>query len=80
MSYSITRDALASASLVSKLNLTAEPYEISLLWALWYIKAAGGTARMNSTGGGAQERKFVGGAQQLPQGIAELLRGKAATT
>ena len=38
----------------ARLNMTAEPYELSLLWTLWYIKSAGGLYRMNAFDGGAQ--------------------------
>jgi monoamine oxidase len=59
-----------------RLNMTAEPYELSLLWTLWYIKGAGGIYRMNAFEGGAQERTFVGGAQQIVDKMAANLPGK----
>lgn len=37
-----------------RINMTGEPYEVSLLWALWYTKGAGGVHRMNALEGGAQ--------------------------
>ena len=54
----------------------AEPHEISLLYTLWYIKSAGGVGRISSTEGGAQERKLIGGTQQLPQGVARQLNSQ----
>ena len=41
----------------SRVNFTAEPHEISLLWALWYVRQAGGTLTINSTENGAQVRR-----------------------
>jgi monoamine oxidase len=49
----------------------AEPRDLSLLYALWYARVAGNErtpgnfGRLISTGGGAQERRFVGGSQLL---------------
>lgn len=67
------------AAMLLRLNMTAEPYELSLLWTLWYIKSAGGILRMNAFEGGAQEKTFVNGAQQLPLKLAEKLPGKVFT-
>ena len=38
----------------ARVNFTAEPHEVSLLWALWYVKQAGGTVSINVTENGAQ--------------------------
>eukprot|EP00105_Crassostrea_gigas_P045743 XP_019929891.1 PREDICTED: LOW QUALITY PROTEIN: amine oxidase [flavin-containing]-like [Crassostrea gigas] len=54
-------------------NATSEPCEVSVLWFLWYIKCCGGQKRIFSTTNGGQERKFVGGSQQISQRIAEKL-------
>ncbi len=49
----------------------AEPRDLSLLYALWYARVAGNErtagsfVRLISTGGGAQERRFIGGSQLL---------------
>ena len=57
----------------------AEPRDLSLLYALWYARVAGnehtpGTfVRLISTGGGAQERRFVGGSQLLSIRMAAAL-------
>lgn len=50
-----------------------EPYELSLLFALWYIHSGGGVAKMSDTSGGAQEKKFIDGSQKLSDKIAESL-------
>lgn len=57
----------------------ADPDELSLLFALWYVACSGnettpGTFSRNSdTAGGAQERRFVGGSQLLPIRLARSL-------
>ena len=57
----------------------ADPSELSLLYALQYIAAAGdskhagGFLRLINTGGGAQERRFVGGSQLISERIADRL-------
>lgn len=56
-----------------------EPRDISLLWVLFYIHAAGnekeiGTfERLINTANGAQERRFVGGSQLVSQRVAHKL-------
>ena len=58
---------------------SAEPRDLSLLFALFYIAAAGneqnpGTIeRLVSTGGGAQDQRFVGGSQRIPVELAKRL-------
>ncbi|HXY28515.1 MAG TPA: FAD-dependent oxidoreductase, partial [Acidimicrobiales bacterium] len=47
--------------------------ELSLLFALFYLHAGGGLANLARTTGGAQERRFVGGSQQLALGLAAEL-------
>jgi monoamine oxidase len=47
--------------------------EISLLHALFYIRSAGSVQEMISTEGGAQESRFVGGAQRVADALAERL-------
>ncbi len=57
----------------------AEPRDLSLLYALWYARVAGNErnpgsfARLISTGGGAQEGRFVGGSQLLSIRMAAQL-------
>ena len=58
---------------------SAEPRDVSLLFVLFYIAAAGNETnpgnieRLVNTGGGAQERRFVGGSQLVPIKLAERL-------
>jgi hypothetical protein len=35
-------------------NVSAEAYEVSLLWFLFYVKLCGGTERINASENGAQ--------------------------
>ena len=57
----------------------AEPRDLSLLYTLFYIAASGneqnpGTFERNfNTAGGAQESRFVGGAQSIALGVAAQL-------
>jgi monoamine oxidase len=57
----------------------ADPNQLSLLYALQYTAAAGSrqTAgsfiRLISTGGGAQENRFVGGSQRISEQVADRL-------
>jgi monoamine oxidase len=49
------------------------PGELSLLFTLFYLHAGGGLTNLARTTGGAQERRFVGGSQQLAEGMAAEL-------
>lgn len=63
-------------SMSSRLAVTAEPHEISLLWYVWYINSAQGFLRLFSTTDGGQERKFVGGSMQLSERMADILKDR----
>ncbi|MET7450610.1 FAD-dependent oxidoreductase [Streptomyces sp. NPDC005574] len=58
---------------------SAQPRELSLLYVLFYIAAAGNEShpgtleRLTETAGGAQESRFVGGSQQVPVKLAATL-------
>jgi monoamine oxidase len=51
----------------------AEPSEISFLYFLFYLNAGGGLERLSGVSGGAQERRFIGGAQQISEHLARPL-------
>lgn len=68
-----TKTARQFASLFVNINVTSEPYEVSALWFLWYVKQCGGTTRIFSVTNGGQERKFVGGSGQVSERIMALL-------
>ncbi|XP_064615850.1 LOW QUALITY PROTEIN: amine oxidase [flavin-containing]-like [Liolophura sinensis] len=61
------------AKMFLNVNVTSEPTEVSLLWFLTYIRRCGGPVRIFSTTNGGQERKFVGGSQQLSFKLAERI-------
>ncbi|MEU1195415.1 FAD-dependent oxidoreductase [Streptomyces sp. NPDC005813] len=58
---------------------SAQPRELSLLFVLFYIAAAGNESspgtleRLTETANGAQESRFVGGSQQVPVKLAATL-------
>ena len=47
--------------------------ELSLLFALFYLHAGGGLTNLARSTGGAQERRFAGGSQQLAEGMGDEL-------
>ncbi|MCB9706429.1 MAG: FAD-dependent oxidoreductase [Myxococcales bacterium] len=60
--------------------LSAEASEVSLLHLLAYAGSAGGLMKLVEVEGGAQESRFVGGAQGLTLGLRERLRGELHLT
>lgn len=50
-----------------------EAYEFSFLHGLFYIHSAGSVERLMNTRGGAQQDRFVWGAQSLCEGLAQAL-------
>ncbi|CAN7997060.1 unnamed protein product [Ixodes hexagonus] len=68
-----TKHALCYLTSLSQVNLATEPGQVSLLWALWYIKCCGGNRRINGIVNGAQERKFKGGSMVVSEKLHELL-------
>ena len=71
-----SQEFLAVATAATEAIFGTEPRELSLLFTLFYIAASGdeqnvGTFERNfNTGGGAQEKRFVGGAQEVPNRMA----------
>jgi monoamine oxidase len=51
----------------------AEPADVSLLHVLFYTHSGGGFNTLVGTGGGAQQDRFHGGSQRIPQLLAEAL-------
>jgi monoamine oxidase len=70
---------MAVATAATEAIFGCEPRELSLLYTLFYIAASGneqnpGTFERNfNTEGGAQMRRFVGGAYRVPQRVAAQL-------
>jgi len=73
--YTVNRDAREFLEVMSVINNTAEDHEMSLLFFLWYIRQARGVNRIWLIKDGAQERKIVGGSQQLSIKIAKKFGG-----
>ncbi|XP_028401719.1 amine oxidase [flavin-containing] B-like [Dendronephthya gigantea] len=63
--YQVFHDAMA-----------VEPYDMSLLYYLWYLKSAGGVCRIADVENAGQERKFMGGSQQISKKMANVLGDK----
>src|SRR5205823_6343550 len=57
-------------TLAAQMVFAAEPREISFLYFLMYARSGGGLRRLAEIRRGAQERRFVGGAQQLSVKLA----------
>jgi monoamine oxidase len=54
----------------------ADPAEISMLHALFYIKSAGSLEMLMNIGGGAQEERLIGGAQSIALKMAATFEDK----
>jgi monoamine oxidase len=68
-----TEDARALLSIATRAIFAAEPRELSFLHFLAYLNHGGGLERLAEVEGGAQERRLVGGVQQLSERLAETL-------
>ena len=68
-----TRGARMVLDLSTELVFGAEPAELSLLYFLSYMQAAGGWVALTEFEGGAQQDHFVGGSQQICVRLAEEL-------
>lgn len=65
-----TRGGRRFLHLVTQAVWSAEPEELSALWALAYVQAAGGLDPLISTRKGAQQDRVVGGSQRLSERMA----------
>ena len=52
------------------MNVSCMPHEVSMLWFHNHVGGAGGVLRIVSTTNGGQERKFVGGSQEISNRLA----------
>ena len=68
-----TEAARVATSAALRVIFGAEPAEVSLLYALDYARAGGGLLKLVEIQGGAQERRFVNGAQSVALGLAAAL-------
>jgi len=74
-----TKGARALFDLACEALFGADPHELTLLYTLAYTATAGNEknkgdfAKLVATPGGAQESRFVGGSQRIPQLVAKKL-------
>ena len=68
-----TRGGRWGMRLFAQAVFAAEPCDFSLLHALFYLHSGGGFERLTATRGGAQQDRFVQGAQRLAEGLAQQL-------
>ncbi|KAL5005195.1 hypothetical protein ScPMuIL_018651 [Solemya velum] len=68
-----TKEAMFCAMELVEQIVCCEPNEASLLWFLWYLASGDGLLRILLIGNGAEERKWVGGSQQLCQKAMERI-------
>ena len=68
-----TAGARLFIDVVTRAVLTSEPRDVSFLYFLSYLRWGHGLEHLISIKGGAQQERFVGGAQQLSGRLAEQL-------
>ncbi len=68
-----TPGAHALLELAIQAVFSAEPRDLSLLHVLFYIRSAGGLVDLIGVTGGAQETRFITGAQTIANRLAEAL-------
>lgn len=71
--YLYTRGAKLFTDFIVKVVFTSEPRDVSFLYFLHYLNTGGGLDPMISIPKGAQESRFIGGAQLLSQKLADRL-------
>lgn len=71
-----TRGARLFLDIVVRAVFTSEPRDLSFLYFLSYLKSGFGLESLISIKGGAQEARFVGGAQRISDRMAEELDGR----
>jgi monoamine oxidase len=75
----VTPNARKLLELAIEALFSVQSREVSLLFVVFYIRSAGSLNLLVDTAGGAQERQFTGGSQQIPEKLAATL-GKGAVT
>lgn len=68
-----TEDARTLLAIATRAIFATEPRELSFLHFLAYLNHGGGLERLAEVEGGAQERRLVGGVQQLSKALAAEL-------
>ncbi len=73
LANSSTQGARFLLDLAVRSVFAAEPRDLSLLHALFYLQSGGGIINLTSTAGGAQDSRFVGGSQLVSLRLAARL-------
>ncbi|MGI8507341.1 MAG: flavin monoamine oxidase family protein [Solirubrobacteraceae bacterium] len=73
LANSSTQGARFLLDLATRAIFAAEPRDLSLLHALFYLHSGGGIINLASTAGGAQDSRFVGGSQLVSIRMAARL-------
>jgi monoamine oxidase len=73
LANSSTPGARFLLDLATKAIFAAEPRDLSLLHALFYLNSGGGILNLASTAGGAQDSRFIGGSQLVSIRMAARL-------
>lgn len=68
-----TKSGRAMVRLVTEAIFSAEPEEISALWALYYFGSGGGFDALTEVRGGAQQDRVAGGSQRVALAVAAEL-------
>ncbi|WP_214326462.1 flavin monoamine oxidase family protein [Nonomuraea sediminis] len=68
-----TTDGRAFVRLVTEAVFSAEPEDLSALWALFYFGSGGGFDSLTEVRGGAQQDRVAGGSQRIALALAESL-------
>jgi monoamine oxidase len=71
-----TAGARLFTDIVTRAVLTSEPRDVSFLFFLSYLRWGNGLQILTSIPGGAQQDRFVGGAQQISQRLADGMPGR----
>ena len=79
LANAVTAGARKLLDLAVNALFSVESRDVSLLYVLFYIRSAGSLNRLVDTAGGAQERQFTGGSQQIPEALAQRL-GKGSVS
>jgi monoamine oxidase len=79
LANTVTPNARKLLDLAIEALFSVQSAEISLLFVLFYIRSAGSLELLVNTDGGAQERQFSGGSQQIPVKLAAQLGANAVT-
>jgi monoamine oxidase len=76
LANSSTRGGRFLLDLATKAVFAADPRDLSLLHALFYLHSGNGIINLTSTAGGAQDSRFVGGSQLVSLHLARRLHGR----